>query len=474
MTFLSKEEIERIHRASMRILGEIGIKVHSDVVSKILMEAGAVRTRVDNRLRIPEHVVKDALASAPKSVLLVGRNDVKDIRIPDQNRMYVATGGEGIHITDLVKGTSRKPMLKDVHDIAVIVDSLQQIDFFWQLVSAQDLHDKKTSDLIEMKTVLENNCKHIQSGALNAAGAKREIEMASIIAGGEKELAKRPILSAVECPFSPLVFEEGLSEAQVVYAKAGIPLVSMSAAMAGLTSPVTIAGTIAQINAENMASLVITQGANKGAPWIYSSDSVPANLRRGTIDYGALEANLMRTAAAEMARFYGLPVMCGGIGLEGTAADLKCIADGVPIMLNQALVPSDLGSGFGGLDNAAGASIEGIIVDAWVWDVARESIREFDADDDAISVETISEGVKDGNFLTKKHTLARFRKELSTASHPEATSSLKGEKNIPGAVAKKAQREVKDILRAHKEPVLARDISKELDAVIDRARKEGK
>jgi trimethylamine:corrinoid methyltransferase-like protein len=70
--------------------------------------------------------------------------------------------------------------------------------------------------------------------------------------------------------------------------------------------------------------------------------------------------------------------------------------------------------------------------------------------------------------------LARFRKELSTASHPEATSSLKGEKNIPGAVAKEAQQEVKNILRAHKEPVLARDISKELDAMIERARKEGK
>jgi len=474
MTFLGKEEIERIHRASMRILGEIGIKVHSDKVSRILIEAGAVRTEADNRLRIPEHVVKAALASAPKSVLLAGRNGVKDIRIPDPKRMYVATGGTGVYITDLVKGTSRKPTLKDLHDITVIADYLQQIDFFWQLVSAQDLPDEKTSDLIEMKTVLENTCKHIQSGSLSALGAKREIEMASIIVGGEKALAKRPILSAVECPFSPLAFEGGLSEAQVVYAKAGIPVVSMSAAMAGLTSPVTISGTIAQINAENMASLVITQGANKGAPWIYSSDSVPANLRRGTIDYGALEANLMLTAAAEMARFYGLPVMCGGIGLEGTAADLKCIADGVPIMLNQALVPSDLGSGFGGLDNAAGASIEGIIVDAWVWDVARESIREFDADDDAISVETISEGVKDGNFLTKRHTLARFRKELSTASHPEAAGQLKREKNIPGAVAKEAQQEVKNILRAHKEPVLARDISKELDAMIERARKEGK
>jgi trimethylamine--corrinoid protein Co-methyltransferase len=472
LTFFTKEEIERVHRASIRMLEEIGILVKSESVEKMLLDAGASRIKGTKRISISEEIVKRSISSAPKSIILAGRGEVKDIRIPDNDRLYVAPGGEGVYIKDLVKGTTRSPTSKDLIDIAVIANSLPQIDFFWELVGAQEETNDDIKGLVETRTSFTYNNKHLQGGALNAKEAENAIEMASVIVGGRKELARRPIFSSVECPLSPLTFEDGLSEAQVVMSRAGIPVVSMSASMAGLTSPVTIAGTIAQINAENLASLTISQSAKKGAPWIYSSDSVPADLRTGSIDYGSLEAQLMRTAAGQMGRSYGMPVMVAGIGIENTAAMLGSIRDGVPYMINQAFVPSDLASGLGGVDQAAGASIEGLIVDAWVWESAREIIREFETDEDAIAFETIREAVGDGSFLTKKHTMARFRKEVAAAMHPEAVLTGRIGSECRGDLIKKAQAEAKKILSKPKTPVISKDEIRQLDDIIAKARAE--
>ena len=470
MTFFRPEEIERVHGASVRLLEEVGIQMRSASVAKMLELAGATRSDDGKRLLFSEGMVKEALAKVPKSILLAGRGEAKNMRIPSDKDLFVATGGEGVYLKDLVDGTTRVPTRNDLRDCAIIVESLTQVDFFWELVGAQEITDEVLKSLVQLATSLQYTSKHIQGEALSAEAALGQIEMAAIVAGGEKELARRPILSAVQCPISPLIFEAGLAEAQVAFAKAGVPIVAMSAAMSGLTAPVTIAGTIAQINAENLASLIITQTAKNGAPWIYSSDAAPGNLRVGSIDYGAIEGVLTRTAAGQMGRHYGLPVMCAGLGIEDTSEILASVRDGVQYMVMEAQVPSDLSSGIGGLDQGAGASLEQIVIDAWVWDVAREVVREFDADDDAISIETVRESATDCNFLAKKHTIKRFRKELSATRHPEVFGTGGSLSAAPGDLAKRAREEVKRILKGQKAPIVSRGVSEQLEAVIEKAR----
>jgi len=466
LSILFPEEIERIHTISIRILEKIGIVVKSEIVSKMLLDAGAVRSPNGKRLLLPEHMVKSALASAPKSILLAGRNDAKDMRIPS-SKLYASTGGEGVYVKDLVRGTTKPSTLSDLRDVARIVESLPQIDYLWGLVGALDVPDKLKTTM-ETKTALQYCNKHWQGGSLSAEEAKRDIDLAAIVVGGHKELARRPIISAVECPLSPLTFEKGLVEAQVTYAKAGVPVVAMVANMAGLTSPVTLSGTVTQTNAENLASLVISQTAKPGSPWIYSSDSVPADLRTGSIDYGAFEAPLMRAASGEMGRCYGLPVMCAGLGIEESSLSLSSVREGVPIMLSQALVPSDLGSGFGGIDQASGASFEQILVDAWIWEVAREIAREFDTDEDAIAFDTIREASEDMSFLTKKHTITRFRKESLVTSKPAAVITGRQEKAERGTLVREAQKEVERILAKEPTMVVPKDIAKEMDEYVSK------
>jgi trimethylamine--corrinoid protein Co-methyltransferase len=188
------------------------------------------------------------------------------------------------------------------------------------------------------------------------------------------------------------------------------------------------------------------------------------DLKIGSIDYGALESNLARAGAGQLGKFYGLPTMVAGIGLENGSILLGRERDGVPTMVNQALVPSDLGSGLGGTDQAAGASFEQLVVDAWVWDIAKEFIRDFPADDSAISYETIRDAGLDGNFLGKRHTLTRFKQEFSAVLKPEAVISGRGESEPRGQLLKRAKEEVKKILSTRPEVVVT---TEELAAMDD-------
>jgi len=456
LQFLSSDEIRRIHETSIRVLEQVGVAIESKSVTKMLLDNGCTSTKDGMRVLIPEPVVKSSLAKAPKSILLASRDGKHDIRIPDHDRLFISSGGEGVFIKDMLTGETRTPRTEDLAKFVRLIDALPQIDFTWFLVGAQD-QPAHLKGLSEMMTGFSNTTKHIQSGAADIEEARNVLKLATILTNSKEELAKRPIFSTVQCPISPLMFETGLAEAQVELARAGIPVVSMSAAVAGLTAPVTIAGMLAQINAENLASLVITQSAAKGAPWIYSSDSVMGDLKTGSIDYGALESNLARTGAGQIGKFYGLPTMVAGIGLENGSLLLGRPRDGLSTMVNQGLVPSDLGSGLGGIDQAAGASFEQLVVDAWVWDLAKEFIRGFTVDDLNISYDTIRDGGLDGNFLGKRHTLGRFKQEFIAVSKPEAVLSGRGESEPRGQLLKKAKTEVDRILKNEPEAAVTRE-----------------
>ena len=277
LQFLSQDEIQRVHELSIRVLEDIGIMVLSESVSRMLVENGCSRSEDGKRLLIPEDLVKSALSSVPKTLLLAAMNREHDIRIPTEGIMYMANGGQGIFIKNLLTGERRTSTTTDLRDFSILADKMPQIDYCWNMVGALE-EPNEVKGLVELKTTLMYSSKHIQGEAMSAVEARQMVEMISNLTGGEESLRKRPIISSVQCPISPLSFDLGLVEAQVELARSGIPVVAMAASIAGLTSPVTISGTLVQVNAENLASLVISQTAAKGAPWIYSSDASPPDM----------------------------------------------------------------------------------------------------------------------------------------------------------------------------------------------------
>lgn len=410
LRFLESEEEEFVHEQSVRALEEIGVLIRSARVAKMLADHGASADR-NGIVKIPESLVDESLRRAPKEFKLCARDPKNDLSIPVASAPFIATDGLTVYMYDLETGKKRTTTKKDLADFARLADAMAGVDFFWPVVTAYDV-PTVSHNVYEMWTSLLNTTKHVQHDSITAEEAKIEVSLASLLAGGEKELKERPLFSVVSCPIAPLSFEKGAVEAQVEFAKAGIPVASMSMSLSGMSAPVTIAGTVINANAENLASLVISQVASPGAPHIYSFESMPIDMQTGYMNNSAPELPLISAAGAQMAKRYGRPSMIGGWGVGGdTPGIATSLIDCLPYILT-VLTGTDLVPGIGALECAKGAALEQVVIDSYLWEDVRGFVRSFKFDEKTAALDVIRQVGHGNSFLTHPHTAVNLRKEL--------------------------------------------------------------
>ncbi|UCC33765.1 MAG: trimethylamine methyltransferase family protein, partial [Candidatus Bathyarchaeota archaeon] len=223
LVLLSHDEIASVHETSLKILQQIGIRVLSRKVQRLLAENGAEIDAVSSVVRIPSSLVQEAIRKAPKEIVLCGRNPDFDLELPSKDFTFIATSGYATFMRDLETGEKRMTKASDLRDFAILADYLDAVDFFDSIVAPTDL-PPPVQTVHSLAVSFECTEKHVLNRALNEKQAKWQIKLASAVAGDEEKLRKRPIFCSVNCPVSPLVFEEGSSEAMVELARAGIPV----------------------------------------------------------------------------------------------------------------------------------------------------------------------------------------------------------------------------------------------------------
>jgi len=462
---LTDKELEDIHETSLRILHKIGTKILSKKVQNLLSENGAEVDSARSIVKIPSSLVEEAVQKAPKKMVLAGRNPKFDLKLPSKEFTFIATSGYSSFIRDLESGEKRMTKASDLIDFAILSDYLDQVDFFWPIVVPTEL-PPPVQTIHGLAISFEHTAKHVQHEALTEKQAKWQIKLAAAIVGDEKKLRKRPIFSSVNCPVSPLVFEEGSSEAMVELAKAGIPVVPMSMALCGSTAPATIAGTLTIINTENLAALVILECANPGAPMIYCGESTSADMMTGDINYKAPELPLIATGTAQMARFYRLPVYATQCGLDETPQDLEAPLEGSKWLALSHLSHGDISGGLGSLENAESSALEQVILDVEAWVHARAFLRRFSVDEDTLAFDAISKAGPGGNFLGLKHTLNHFQKEIWLKKDTTILPST------DGSIVERAKGKVREILSTHVPPRLEEDIRREMNQILRQSEKD--
>lgn len=464
LNVLTKDEIERIHGASINILEKTGIKIYSEKVRNLLANYGA--EVIGDLVKIPRFLIEESLKKAPKEIVLAAREPKYDLKIPRSKYPFVATSGFSTFTEDLETGIKRSSTLSDLKDYAVLSDYLNAVDFFWPIVVPTD-KPPALQDLYALFVSFINNRKHIQHECKNEKTAIWAIELASVLVGGKENLRKRPIFSSVNCPVAPLTFEKGSSEAVVTLAKAGIPIAPMSMCLAGGTSPITLAGTLAVANAEQLASLVITQCSSPGAPMIYTAEISVMDRRSGEISYTAPEFTLLCAACAQLAKFYELPNFTSDVPLEVIPTDLLSFERNVVHTALHLMIPTDICAWLGSRERAKSASLIQLILDAEACEHAKAYLREFEINDDTLALEVINKVGPGGHFLTEKHTIEHFRKEIWLKDLSETFYLDPGE----GSYLERAKKKVKEIISTHKVPI-EESIVKELEIVLQKAQKD--
>lgn len=463
LKFLGRDEIELIDRMSIECLESIGVKVKSEGVLNMLEKAGA---KVDERsqvAKLSEEMVRNALDAAPKELTLHGRDSRNDMKIPVSSWPYVGTSGLATFVIDLRTGKKRNPTVKDVAEIVKVADALDGADYIQTSLTAMDVPEQ-THGLHELWTAFQNTTKHVQGVEIfNAEDARVQVELGALIAGGREELMKKPHFTVIHCSIAPLMFERDAVEAMVGFAKAGVPVTTMSMSLSGGTAPVTLAGTLVNANAENLASFVIAQTAHRGARTIYCSSSTPVDMKTGMINYQSVNQPLIATGLAQVAQSYGLPCMVGDWGLnDGEEPGFPhTFSETMGIALST-MSGSDMQGGIGSLDNAKGMALEQEVIDAYVWENVRRQMTQFEISEATGAVDVIRQVGHGNTFLSNIHTARNFKKEVVERDPTRAAF----EKTQSSEMVAEARNIALRLLKEHEVPQLDRSVVEEGDRII--------
>ncbi|MCF8093587.1 MAG: trimethylamine methyltransferase family protein, partial [Desulfotignum sp.] len=266
--------------------------------------------RDTKNVRIPPHVVEDAIRSAPAKVVLYGRNPAHDI-VLESTRVYFTNFSEGVMVNDPYTGENRPPIKQDLIDSARVIDYLDEIDFCEKALGAHDA-DQRTVPLHNAEAYLTNTSKHCAFGPGNGGFLQKIIEMAQAIAGGVKAFQRRPIVSFTTCPVSPLKLISDCCDIIMTAAKNNVVCNILSMAMAGGTAPVTLAGTLVNHNGGVLSGVTLAQLTRRGAPVIYGSSTTAMDLKLASPSVGTPECAVISGAVARLARYYALPSYVAG------------------------------------------------------------------------------------------------------------------------------------------------------------------
>lgn len=303
---LSRADQQAIHRAALTALEEIGLADAPQSGIDILTGAGAILGD-DGRIRFPSALVEDMLAKAARGITLHGRDPRHDMRLTGQ-AVHYGTAGAAVHLVDAATREYRESTLQDLFDAARIADRLDNIHFLQRPMVARDLPDNRELDLNTLYACATGTTKHIGTSITEAANVADCLALAYEIAGGESAFRARPFVSNSNCfVVPPMKFATESCEVMEACARGGMPILLLSAGMAGATAPATLAGAIVQSVAECLAGLVYVNAIAPGHPCIFGTWPFVVDLRTGAMSIGSGEQALLTAGCAQMHGFYGLP-----------------------------------------------------------------------------------------------------------------------------------------------------------------------
>ena len=310
LNVFTDDELYEIHLATLEVLEKTGVFVQDEEAREILDGGGAIVDRERNVVKFPPYVVEDAIRSAPRKLVLCGRNPKDDI-VLESNRIAFTNFGEAIYVNDLYTGEHRDSTKQDVADSALLIDYLNNVDVYERALASRD-KPPQVLDLHNAHAALTHTTKHIFLGPGDRNQLTKIVEMLAVISGGKDKLRERPLLTFVTSPVSPLRMILEFCQIAIDGAKLGVPVNVIPNAFAGGSTPVTLAGNLVIHNADTLAGITLIQLTRKGAPVVYGSSSSSMDLRMGTASVGCPELGMISAAVAGIAQYYQLPSWVAG------------------------------------------------------------------------------------------------------------------------------------------------------------------
>ena len=406
MRMLSREDCLCLHQASLDVLHKTGVEVYSPAGLELLRKAGAAVS--DNLVKIPPTLVERAIAAAPGSFNLYKRgSDEIAVRLDGQECTF-GPGSDTFRYLDPRSGQRRDFQLADIADCIRLCDALPEIGFVMSVGVPRDA-PTATYYRHQFAAMIQNTTKPIVVVCDGREDMEAIAAMAAAAAGGMDKLSQYPTLLLYSEPTTPLQHSLEAAEKLLFCAEYKIPVTYSPAPMMGGTAPITIAGAVVLGNAEMLSGLVMHQLRNPGAPFLYGHGVHHLDMKEMISVYGAPEFQLARIMAAEMGRFYGLPVWGYAGHSDSKVVDGQAAADAQLAVMVALMAQTNLNHDVGYLESGLTNSPEMMVLTNEIISQTRRFTQGVRLDGEALALDVIAAVGPGGEFLSTDHTMAHWR-----------------------------------------------------------------
>jgi trimethylamine--corrinoid protein Co-methyltransferase len=404
---LNSDQIEQIHAASLKVLMRTGVRFGDPAAIAIFRQAGA---RVDgSRVYLQPQLIAHCLSTAPAQYTLLARNPAHNVTIGGRSSAVMPGGGPPF-VYDL-DDVRRPGALADMANFARLSQISPDVHVVARkAVEAQDL-DPRVRHLHCWYALLTLTDKPGQSGFVYGRDEAEDVlQMLAIVFGSESAIDGTPVTHCSVNANSPLLYDKPMLESLLLFARYGQPVLITPFVMAGVTGPATLAGALAQHNAEVLAGLCLVQLVRPGTPVLYGTATSNVDLRNGNPAIGSPESAQSIAICAQLARYYNLPCRGGGALTDSPIPDGQSQYERMMTLMTSLLSGVHfLMHGLGVLESYLTLSYAQFVLDLELLAMARNMLQPLTINEDTLALEVIDTVGPGGHFLDAEHTLARFR-----------------------------------------------------------------
>lgn len=456
---LTDQEIERLHHATLDVLGRTGIVFNSEEALEIFTAHGF---QVEgSKVFFTEAQVMKALETAPSEFTIRARNPEKSVRIGGDH--FVLSPGWGAPFIMDASGTRRNATWKDSTDLTKLVQTSPFLDMTASsIVPAKDL-PPETASAEQLAAAFTLTDMPMTGNPCCKANALIAMDMGAIVWGSREAASEAPFTIISVNPTSPLTYDPDAADGLITYARGGQALLISSMVMAGVSGPITLAGTAVMEMAESLAGIVLAQLVRPGTPCVCGGTSCAADLRFCSASIGSPELLKLLGIATQMAAYYGLPCRYGGglsdahfpdtqAGIESAMTIMAGLLSGVHYM-HQAC----------GILNAYTAlSYEKFIMDEEIGGMLKRAMAPLDLSDEALALDAIHRIGSGGTYIMDPMTAKRCRTEFFIPDVAVRTSYEKWAAGDRDAFFENASNQVRKRLEAYVKPDIDPTIENDL------------
>lgn len=477
LAVLSSDEVETLTGATFELLEATGVLVKEPRARRLLLSAGATGAIEQERVQIPETLLRDTLAKVPREWTWYARDPARNIRVGDGGRTKLGPGSSCTNVWDYETGRIRPPTTQDATDMVRLMDALELVDINFTPVN------KETDDLPARWHESESLVRDLTYSGKPPVGpsydgtmARDGLAIAAVLAGGEEALQKRPMVAGYCDPVSPLVHDRAMTETLVEYAAMGQPVFVMALDLAGASAPATLAGLLVQQNAEVLTGILIAHLVNPAAPVVYGSVSGIMDMKAGTASVGGPEFSLVSAASVQLAHRFGIPCSVGGQS-DSKLPDAQAAIEKATTLWASVMAGADfVDLFFGSFEGFNTTCLEQIVIDH---DIAASVFRFRDGiaiDDAHLGLDILQQVGPGGNFLGNRAALVHTRRWMTSEDYfpvlADRRSRPAWDKAGSSSMLDRAHARARKLLEEHQAVPMDPAMAAEMAKVLERIRRE--